>query len=72
MKQNLLQPKRELKLFWILVVMLILFNSCATKPPHETGVFKASDLVELAKLDTSFHLDIRYATSNNLEGRPVY
>ena len=30
------------------------------------------DLVELAKLDTSFHLDIRYATSNNLEGRPVY
>jgi D-alanyl-D-alanine dipeptidase len=24
------------------------------------------------KLDTSIHLDIRYATSNNLEGRPVY
>jgi D-alanyl-D-alanine dipeptidase len=62
-----------MKLFWtIAVISLALLNSCATKPPHETGVFKATDLIELVKLDTSIHLDIRYATSNNLEGRPVY
>jgi len=61
------------KLFWILAVLYsLLNNSCATKPPRETGTFKATDLVELIKLDTSFHLDIRYATSNNLAGRPVY
>jgi len=62
------------KLFWIVPVVCFLLNngSCRTKPPHETGDFKTTDLVELIKLDTSFHLDIRYATSNNLAGRPVY
>ena len=30
------------------------------------------DLVELISLDTTLRLDIRYATSNNLVGRPVY
>ncbi len=29
-------------------------------------------LVELVKLDTTIHLDIRYATKNNFLGRPVY
>jgi D-alanyl-D-alanine dipeptidase len=62
-----------MKLFWSLsVICLFLLTSCFTKPPQETGTFKSSDLVELVKLDTSMHLDIRYATSNNLEGRPVY
>lgn len=42
------------------------------KPPHEKGNFKTSDLVELTKLDSTMHLDIRYATANNLVGRPVY
>jgi D-alanyl-D-alanine dipeptidase len=56
----------------ITVICLVLFYSCSTKPPYETGSFKTTDLVELVKLDTSIQLDIRYATSNNLEGRPVY
>jgi D-alanyl-D-alanine dipeptidase len=58
--------------FFILLFVAVLFTSCAAKPPHETGDFKQSDLVELIKLDTTIHLDIRYATSNNLAGRPVY
>ena len=62
-----------MKFSWALVLFcLILLNSCATKPPYENGNFKTTDLVELVKLDTSIHLDIRYATNNNLEGRPVY
>jgi zinc D-Ala-D-Ala dipeptidase len=62
-----------MKLFWSFsVICIFLMTSCSTKPPQETGTFKSSDLVELVKLDTSMHLDIRYATSNNLEGRPVY
>jgi D-alanyl-D-alanine dipeptidase len=73
MKINLLHCNKELKLYTIVTfTCLVLFYSCATKPPQETGSFKATDLVELVKLDTSIHLDIRYATSNNLEGRPVY
>ena len=48
------------------------FVSCAAKPPRETGEFKQTDLVELIKLDSTIHLDIRYATSNNLAHKPVY
>ena len=41
-------------------------------PPKETGTFRKPDLVELIKLDNTIKLDIRYATSNNFLGRPVY
>jgi len=50
----------------------ISISSCRSQPPQETGDFKPTDLVELIKLDSSIHLDIRYATNNNLVGRPVY
>ncbi len=42
------------------------------KPPQPTGPVRPSDLVELVKLDPSIKLDIRYATSNNFVGKPVY
>jgi D-alanyl-D-alanine dipeptidase len=41
-------------------------------PPKEPGPFRAADLVEVVKLDPTIHLDVRYATSNNFTGRPVY
>jgi len=66
------QVKRHLGLCAILMLLLFVLNSCATKPPQETGVFKESDLVELIALDSTFKLDIRYATDDNLVGRPVY
>ncbi len=73
MNTELLCGRKDSSLFWCLVITdFFLINSCATKPPHERGTFKASDLVELVKLDTSIHLDIRYATSNNLAGKPIY
>ncbi|HJX65216.1 MAG TPA: M15 family metallopeptidase [Polyangia bacterium] len=40
--------------------------------PTETGDFRAPDLVELARLDASIHLDIRYATNNNFTGHKQY
>jgi len=71
--QLMLHHKRTTILFFLLIITpCLLLNSCATKPPVETGEFKESDLIELIKLDPSFKLDIRYATSNNLAGRPVY
>jgi len=57
---------------YLVILCLVLLTNCATKPPHEKGNFKQSDLVELIKLDSTFKLDIRYATNNNLVGRPVY
>jgi len=42
------------------------------QPPHEQGAFLNRDLVELVKLDPTIKLDIRYATSNNFLGTPVY
>ncbi len=56
----------------MLLFCLCVIDGCAPKPPKETGTFLKTDLVELIKLDTSFHLDIKYATSDNLAGIPVY
>jgi zinc D-Ala-D-Ala dipeptidase len=46
--------------------------SSAEGPPHEAGPFRPADLVELGRLDAALRLDVRYATSNNFMGRPVY
>ena len=46
--------------------------SAKEAPPIEPGPFRAPDLVELVTLDPTIHLDVRYATANNLVGRPVY
>ena len=42
------------------------------QPPREEGRFRTPELVELVKLDPTIKLDIRYATSNNFLGTPVY
>ncbi len=47
-------------------------KALAAHPPVETGEFRKPDLVELAKLDPKIKLDIRYATTNNFLGTPVY
>ena len=41
-------------------------------PPAEAGEFRAADLVDLASLDPSIKLDIRYATADNFAGTPFY
>jgi D-alanyl-D-alanine dipeptidase len=53
-------------------ILFLLLSSCATKLPLEKGDFKETNLVELVKLDSTILLDIRYATSNNFVGQPVY
>jgi D-alanyl-D-alanine dipeptidase len=42
------------------------------RPPLEQGTFLNPDLVELVRLDPTIKLDIRYATTNNFLGTPVY
>jgi D-alanyl-D-alanine dipeptidase len=47
-------------------------EALAASPPAEKGPFRKSDLVELAPLDPAIRLDIRYATTNDFLGMPVY
>jgi D-alanyl-D-alanine dipeptidase len=47
-------------------------EALAASPPEETGRFLEPKLVEIATFDPSIHLDIRYATSNDFLGTPVY
>ena len=47
-------------------------GSDAARPPREEGDFRAPDLVDLAALDPTITLDIRYATANNFLGTPLY
>jgi D-alanyl-D-alanine dipeptidase len=44
----------------------------AAKPPEESGEFRDADLVELVTLDPTIKLDIRYATTRNFLGTPLY
>jgi D-alanyl-D-alanine dipeptidase len=47
-------------------------EALAASPPVEKGPFRKPELVELATLDPLIHLDIRYATTNDFLGTPVY
>ena len=47
-------------------------EALAASPPHEDGQFRAPDLIDLTSLDSTVHLDIRYATDNDFLGTPVY
>lgn len=44
----------------------------AASPPAEEGPFRPVDLVDVAKLDATILLDIRYATVDNFLSTPVY
>src|SRR5688572_12576896 len=54
---------------WLGIVLIL---GCQHGPPRESGNFRETDLVEIAKLDRTIRLDIRYATTNNFMGRPMY
>lgn len=47
-------------------------EALAASPPHEDGTFRKPELVELATLDRAIHLDVRYATTNDFLGTPLY
>jgi D-alanyl-D-alanine dipeptidase len=57
-------------LLWVAAILLLL--GCQHSPPRETGTFRENDLLEIAELDPTIQLDIRYSTTNNFMGRPMY
>jgi zinc D-Ala-D-Ala dipeptidase len=58
----------------VAIVLLLTIASAPYQqaPPKEAGPFRTPDLVELTAIEPSIKLDIRYATANNLAGKPVY
>src|SRR5512140_1410302 len=51
----------------------VLQQAVQSGPPKETGKnLRKPDLVEVVRLDSTIHLDIRYATSNNFMKRRMY
>lgn len=63
---------RFMKLAQLTCLLLVCNAVFAQGPPIETGPFWQPDIVELAKLDPTIKLDIRYATKNNFLGKAVY
>ena len=64
-----------IRFFFKLIVLLLflsVFAFAQDGPPKEAGPFRKPDLVEIIRLDPTIKLEIRYATSNNFVGRPVY
>jgi D-alanyl-D-alanine dipeptidase len=47
-------------------------EALAAAPPAEAAPHRPADLVDLATLDPAIRFDIRYATSNNFMGFPLY
>ena len=70
--QNRAHGTLALQVGLLLAILIFSHQARAQEPPKETGTFRKPDLVELVKLDRTIKLDIRYATSNNFLGRPVY
>lgn len=68
MKYKILRIQSAL-LLTILALSTTVYSQ--TGPPKEEGKREAR-LVELITLDKTLKIDIRYATSNNFMGRPVY
>ncbi len=59
---------------WICGIVLLLLG-CAepfAQPSRPDGHFLPDSLVELVTIDSTIHLDIRYATPMNFMGRPMY
>jgi len=61
-----------LRRVYLLFIGILLCFSCESQLPSDGKDLKTPDLVEVIDLDSTIHLDIRYATSDNLAGRPVY
>jgi zinc D-Ala-D-Ala dipeptidase len=51
---------------------VLLLGAQAQLPAQVRDRAQAKDLVEVVRMDSTIHLDIRYATPHNFMGRPMY
>jgi len=62
----------QLKITPVRPVPDLIQEALRATPPVQPPGLRAPDLVELTTLDSTIHLDIRYATSNNFAGTVFY
>lgn len=67
-----LDTKQTFKIRPLMPAERLLEIALAAEPPREPRDFLSVELVELAALDESIKLDIRYATTNNFMGTAFY
>ena len=74
LKRRQIEPEtgNQLRIKQLRPVAELMKEALAAQPPKETGEFRAADLVELAKLDPTIRLEVRYATTNNFLGTVFY
>jgi D-alanyl-D-alanine dipeptidase len=74
LKRRQIEPEtgNQLRIKPLRPVAELMKAALAAQPPKETGEFREPDLVELAKLDSTIRLEIRYATTNNFLGTVFY
>lgn len=53
-------------------VDVLINEALKATPPVENGEFRKPELVEITKLDSTIHLEIGYATTDNFLSAPVY
>lgn len=62
----------QLKVQVVRPVPELIQEALAATPPAQPEGLRSPDLVELVRLDSTIHLDIRYATTNNFAGTVFY
>lgn len=63
----------RMRLLHTAVCMLVIAAAGAAQPVQPVrDIRQGKDLVEIVRLDSTIRLDIRYATTNNFMGRPMY
>ncbi len=74
LKRRQIEPEsgNQLRVKPLRPVLELMKEARAAQPPPERGEFREADLVELAKLDPTIRLEIRYATTNNFLGTVFY
>jgi serine beta-lactamase-like protein LACTB len=74
LKRRQIEPEtgNQLRIKPVRPVPELMKEALAAQPPLENGDFLPSDLVELAKLDPTIRLEVRYATTNNFLGTKFY
>src|SRR5258708_22804952 len=66
------EPARAFRITPLHPISQLRAQALRSSPPSESGPFRKPDVVALAPLESGIHLDIRYATSNDFLGTPVY
>jgi len=56
----------------VLAALAVVSAETWAQPDERARYFRPDSLVELVTIDSTIHLDIRYATARNFMGRPMY